>query len=160
MLELGLMKFTLKIGRLEEAEVEALLVLAWEEEWPAQTEALNRELSGLLKKEVLKRDFEAKSGKILLLSTLGKIPAKTLLLVGLGKKEELNPLKLRQIFAKLERRLKEEGIKTLALSANFEVDLISALVEGILLGSYQFLKYKSDEVKKPTREEMEVVFFS
>lgn len=157
MLEFSHMKFSLKIGDFIEASVEALLAFAWEDGWTTQAEGLDKELGGILKKEMDKRSFKAEPGKILLISSSGKIPAEKVILVGLGKKEEFNPYQIRKIFAAVSRRLKEEGIETLALTNLPDQDLIQAAVEGMLLGSYKFTKYKTEETLASA--EPEVTFF-
>lgn len=152
------MKFELKIGELDEAQVEAVVCFAWEDSWPVQTEAIDKELGGLLKKEVEKREFKAEAGKTLLVSALGKIPAEKVFLLGLGKKEELTPLKLRQLFAKLYKKIKEDGIISLAferfhLEQGGTLTQIQAAVEGFLLGGYEFKKYKTQENKEKKEKE-------
>ncbi|TSC54157.1 MAG: leucyl aminopeptidase [Microgenomates group bacterium LiPW_16] len=159
MLEFPHMKFSLKIGDLSQASVEAILTFAWEDGWSAQTEGIDREIGGILKKEVISRGFEAKPGKILLTHSLGKIPAEKVFLVGLGKKDELTPYQVRKIFAGVFRRLKEEAIATLAFANIADLDLVQAAVEGFLLGSYKFLKYKSEETKEKQTDEVEVTIF-
>ncbi len=155
------MKFEVKIGRLEEAKAEALLVFAWEnlpvgkqETWPSQTELIDREVGGLLKKEAEKRHFEAKLGRIILLSTAEKIPAEKILLLGLGQKGEMTPFKLRLALAKVTGKLKEEHLETLALAECSELSLIEAAVEGLLLGSYEFKKYQTKENKEIKEKEV------
>lgn len=147
-----MLKFEVKIGRLEEAETEAILVFAWEKDWPSQTELIDRELGGLLRKEAEKRHFEAKFGQILLFSTSEKIPAEKVILLGLGKKGEMNPYKLRLAMASVAGKLKEERIETLALTDLADLPLVEAAVEGILLGGYEFKRYKTKDETKEIKE--------
>ncbi len=153
------MKFAVKIGRLEEMEVEAILVFAWERDWPAQTELIDRALTGAIKKEAEKRHFEAKLGKMLKLSSLGKIPAEKVILLGLGQKGEMTPFKLQLALAKVVRELKEEQVETLATTNLTDLDIINSAVQGMLLGGYEFKKYQTKEDKgKQENKEKEVTF--
>lgn len=175
---ISLMKFSLKIGKLAEAAVEAILVFAFEDGWPKQMEEVDQKLGGLLNKEALRREFKAENGRLLLVPTQGKIPAEKVILVGLGKKDDFTPNQARKIIASLAKYLREQKIQSLAFDGSFtrcnlvrgvtsegaEFDFVQAAVEGILLGSYKFTKYKTEETPASAKasagkEEPEVTIF-
>ncbi len=137
------MRFDIKIGNLQDSQSEAVVVFAWEEKWLSQAEEIDKKTDGLLKKEAEKKNFRAEQGKFLFLSSGEKLPAEKVILAGLGKKSETDEFSLRQVFAALARRLKEESVVSISLSSDNEFEFISAAVEGILLGGYKFKKYKT-----------------
>lgn len=90
--------------------------------------------------------FEGKKGEILPLICQNKI------LVGLGKKENLNYINLRFAAFKLGKFLSDKEIKEIKLNIK-EQNLIDseeyvlAIVEGLYLSSYNFDYYKSEKAK-------------
>ena len=66
---------------------------------------LNNALDGIISKYVIEKDkFEAKFGQTYILQTYGKITASKILLVGLGKQEELDIAKIRELSTKLAKK--------------------------------------------------------
>jgi len=66
-----------------------------------------------------------------------------ILILGLGKKGKLKPEKLRKIGATVSRFASSKKIDSFAIEAFFPEDNSNALAEGIILGSYQFLDFKT-----------------
>ncbi|MCL4382768.1 MAG: leucyl aminopeptidase [Patescibacteria group bacterium] len=151
------MKFTLKIGSLEQAQTEAIALFVWEEGFTPYADQIDRVLGGFLKKETLRRQFKAETGKFLIVPSYKKLFAEKVILLGLGKKADFNALKARQVFAALAKKLKEEGIESLGFANQADFEFVQALVEGITLGSYQFGKYKSVGPSKEKETEKEIV---
>lgn len=117
--------------------------------------SLNDSLGDALKNISEEERFEGDVGKsIMLSSTLGKIGCKRVLMVGLGEKTDFSALTLRKIGNLVIKKVK--GLSSvIAFTPEFcnGPGHISALTEGLLLGSYGFDKYKTDnsdnnEVKK------------
>ena len=86
--------------------------------------------------------------------TAGKLGAKAAVLVGMGDPDTIDDDALRRAGAALARRsAKVEKVATTLLDAAptslDRGEAAQALAEGVALGSYQFLAYKSDA--KPTR---------
>ena len=75
--------------------------------------ALGRAISNLLKKG----EFKPGLNKSYLLHTYGKVPAKRLLLLGLGKKKDLSFDKLRQATATAARETRDLGLKARAAAS-------------------------------------------
>jgi len=98
--------------------------------------------------------FEGRRGQALAVPTAGKLGAKAAVLVGMGDPDSIDADALRRAGAALARRgAKVEKVATTLLDAAPAAldrgEAAQALAEGIALGSYQFLAYKSDA--KPTR---------
>ncbi|GJM16762.1 MAG: putative cytosol aminopeptidase [Thermodesulfobacteriota bacterium] len=114
--------------------------------------AVNDGLKGALANLAEEEGFKGDIGKSLMLSrTFGKIAAKRVLLVGLGEKSELTQNTLRKVGILAIKEIRNISSKAV-FSAEFSSSpgYVSALCEGLLLGSYEFKKYKtqnSDESK-------------
>lgn len=80
------------------------------------------------------------------LYTFSKLPARKILFAGLGNKNEFNTEKSRIISGKIIQYAKEFKIKELSiLTFNFSKDIIESFVEGIILSSYSFEKFKTSK---------------
>lgn len=156
-----MMKFEVKIVSPERLEAEALAVFIWEDEKERgrETAVLDKALGRLLKRVMEEEEFKAEAGKILTLHTHGKISALRILVVGLGKKEEFDQAVLRRNFAILGKKVKELKIKTLgfglsfAKETEFNLEQVSqGASEGLILGTYKFLRYKGEKERQEERE--------
>ncbi|MBI4066442.1 leucyl aminopeptidase [Candidatus Gottesmanbacteria bacterium] len=121
-------------------------------------------LGGMLTEVATAEEFESKEGNLLLIHSHGKIPAKRLLLVGLGEPSELTVADLQAITAKLGRKAKEVAAKRVAVSLPKELlDIFGAeracqaIVEGLILGTYTFFKHKSEESRKKEKHIEDVI---
>jgi leucyl aminopeptidase len=100
-------------------------------------------------------DFTGKKNQTLMVYTNDKIPTKRIFLVGLGKEEELTDEIIRTALGKTSREIRERGIEQIAIfidsfiHKDLKPEAVSeAIVEGILLGSFQNLKYKTEKLEE------------
>ncbi|MEG1310915.1 MAG: leucyl aminopeptidase [Romboutsia sp.] len=97
---------------------------------------------------LISKDFEGKYNKIETINTFINNDMIKVCLVGLGNKEHLNNEKIRILGGNLSKKLKlmikKDSINVDILENNLCEDGIYALVEGIILGDYDFKKYKTD----------------
>jgi leucyl aminopeptidase len=117
-------------------------------------DAVDGALDGTLASFMEESGFEGKPGETLLVPLAGRLPAKAALLVGLGKRGDQTLDGLRRAAASIARRAtKVAHVATTLVDAGPEsadaAATSQAVVEGILLGAYQFLEYKSEA--KPSR---------
>ena len=91
---------------------------------------------------------KGKSGESLLVPTTGEaLAAKAVLLVGVGAKDAASPDACRRAIGRVARQLARR--KTVATTlpqivrAKDQLEAVQATVEGVLLGSYRFDRYKS-----------------
>lgn len=85
-----------------------------------------------------------KFGLLDVLHPFAKLPARKILFIGLGNKNEFNTEKSRIISGKIIQYAKEFKIKELSIIPfNFSKEIIESLVEGIILSSYSFEKFKT-----------------
>lgn len=91
-------------------------------------------------------NFEGKFGTTYLLPTLGKTPARKVLVVGLGKENQLNNNRIREAIVKAVKKAIQMKAKSIAVDfsgINFEyADMIS---EGAMIADYAFDKYKTEK---------------
>ena len=118
---------------------------------------LNQSISKLIDdKEITGKVSETTS-----IYTYGTIKAKKILLVGLGTIENCDLETIRTIFGKLTSRFKVKEINKSLICLDSQTisklpqnqnknQFIQAVVEGLILGAYEFTKHKSDENNKQT----------
>ena len=160
------MQIEAKGGR---AEVEAaeLLVLAHCEGEPlAKPDAsgLDKALGGSLRDLLQSREFEGRAGEVLVYHTHGKVPAKRLLLVGLGKKHQLTLDAIRQALGHAVKRVRQCKVDSFTAvvpavmpRGQTPLDVAQAMTEGVILGNYQFTAYRSDNGTPTNVERMTIL---
>jgi len=111
-------------------------------------DALDAALDGRLAAFVEEARFTGKPGETLAVPTNGRLGAKAALLVGLGPRDDVTPAGLRRAAATLARRADQAtSVATTLTAAAPDADPVAvtqAVAEGIALGAYQYLAYKSD----------------
>lgn len=148
-----IMQVKVQVGRAEITSAEVLVVTHCEGEGLAKQDAalLDRALGGSLRKLVQSEEFEGKANEVLLYHTHGKVPAKRLVLVGLGKKSEVTLETIRQAMGSAAKRVRQAKVGSFAVvlptvmpEGMSLVEVVQAMVEGAILGSYQFTAYRSE----------------
>ncbi len=150
------MEFVVRKGKASEFETEALAVLLYEEDkqLPAGLQPLDEKMHGLLREIMDAGDFEGKANQIAVIYTRGAIPAKRLVLTGLGKRADLDREKLRGAFAKAAQQVRSLNVKKFALDLELggfplaAAEAVEAIAEGVYLGLYQFTPFKTLERDK------------
>jgi leucyl aminopeptidase len=99
------------------------------------------------------KQFAGDLGDSILVQTLGALPAKQVLFVGMGERAA-NAATARKAGAVVARR--SGGGKTLATTIPQAArgkapEIARAFVEGFLLGSYRYLRYKAEQNGRPNR---------
>ncbi|MDQ3914944.1 MAG: leucyl aminopeptidase [Actinomycetota bacterium] len=120
-------------------------------------EEVDAALDGALSEHLRDLQFKGKTGDVTLVPTLGRLPAKTVAVAGLGAAGEAGPAEVRRAAGAAARRLLDSP--TIALALHDPVDhprAARAALEGVLLGSYKFTDFKSDP--KPSRIQSVLVF--
>ncbi|MBD1844080.1 leucyl aminopeptidase [Cyanobacteria bacterium FACHB-63] len=109
--------------------------------------ALDQKLSGAIAELIADAEFKGKSGSTASTRIAGS-PIRKLLLVGLGKSEAFNPEALRRSGAAAAKLAKRERCKTLGVTLPLWNDdaavTTQAIVEGIELGLYKDVRFKSE----------------
>jgi len=105
-------------------------------------------IGGTLAEFMRETDFDGSRGEVLAVPTGGRLGARAALLLGVGDEETFDAAALRRAGAVLARRASSVAAvaTTLVDAAGPEIDrgaAAQAFAEGVCLGSYQFLRYKS-----------------
>ncbi|MFA4916982.1 MAG: leucyl aminopeptidase [Syntrophales bacterium] len=156
------MKVHVKKVNLAEFTSEASVVFHFERGRALEgaAELIDRASNGLIGEIVAGGDFEGKLFQTSVIYTKGSLPARRIIVVGLGKKADFNLEKLRGAFSKAARQVRELNLKGFATSMDIgnltaiaqPLDkLTEAAVEGVFLGLYQFTPFKTvdrDNIKE------------
>ena len=97
---------------------------------------------------VEKDGFNGKFGQTYLLHTYGKIPADKILIIGLGKKEEFDANKMREVVAKSVKKLQQIKAKYACFNFDINCDYGKSAAIGALIADYAFDKYKAEKADR------------
>lgn len=133
-------------------QTELLVVGVSSEQVPEQLKPIDDKLEGALGKAF--KEVRDREQPFRLVSTSGKLPAKDILLLGLG--EEINLEALRRVSGQAAKLARDVcGLTTFAtvlhettIPGTSVEERAQAVTEGVLLGSYQFLKYRTVDREK------------
>ena len=110
--------------------------------------ALGDELGIDLVAELTALAFDGAVGSIARIPTRGQVPASTVLVVGLGKRDDAGTTQLRRAAAAVaDAAERVDGLATSLHTALADVSAelaAQAVAEGLLLGSYRFSSYQTD----------------
>ena len=92
--------------------------------------------------------FEGKPAHVALVHTMGRLPARVVVVAGLGPRESMTSERVRQAAARAAQRARDAGCERLAFDMNLKGldpgEIARACAEGALLGLYRFTGYKTD----------------
>lgn len=161
------MNFETTSNGLDQISADGIVLFAFEEEKElVPTKNLlyiDKALKGFLLDSLKFDNFKGKKNKIFSFNTQKKILASKIFVLGLGKKEEFDQNKLRSAFAffvKVQKNKLSSIAVSLLESSEVKLDIqvqSQAISEGVLLGNYNFNKYKK---KEENGKELEAVIFS
>jgi len=146
--------------RIEKAEAEKypcelLLLFSFESPQPLEgvIEKIDQGWKGGISQILKEGDFKGELFECKLFHTHGLLPAKRVLLTGLGKKEEFDLEKWRGASAKAGQFIRDAGLKRFAFQVEkfenvSEEALTEAFIVGLRLGTYQFKELKTQEREK------------
>ncbi len=150
------MEILVKKGDLTEEVCDLLIINEFEGVDPGgATGAINKATNGLIGKIWKEEGFGGKSGESILIRTEGIIPAKRVMVVGLGKKENFGMEAVREAAAVSFEAAKKLGLKKIvsilhgAGWGNLKpIDSAQAMAEGVYLAAYQFDRFKKMKPNK------------
>jgi len=108
-----------------------------------EAEDLDGRLDGRLIEHLQSAAFEAKPGEVVSMTTLGALPARTIVVAGLGARGTIAPKDVRRAAAVAARAVPEASEVACALPSLGEEGW-SAAAEGFALSGYRFDAYKSE----------------
>ena len=135
---------------LEKIKADALALGVFEDGMTGNAKHTDSMLNGKISHAVkrLKPEF----GSLQAISTLGKINAENIILVGLGRKKDLDTERIRKATAAAAKAARDTRMKTIATDLNMlhkdAEKAAQAVAEGAMLGLYKFEKYKAKKTNK------------
>lgn len=148
------MKITLGLSG-SGAEVDLFAVLVAEEDLAGDTllNDLDEALAGALRTAIKDDEFTGKRDATLAVMTYGKLPARKVLLIGLGPAAKITAIELRAAAAKAAKVANADKATKLHLGLRGPGDAaeLRAATEGVSLGCYRFTKYLTGD-RRPKKE--------
>jgi len=157
------MQVEIQSGNLVEQAVDALILgIAPGRALENEAAALDDRLHGALKQALDDNDFNGKVGSALVIPTLGQIPARRLVITGIGEAKGRRAQDLTRAWGRAARAARDAGAHTVASVAPPNVgegiaESFRAATEGVVLALYRFLAYRT--VDLPAKEVDTFTFF-
>jgi leucyl aminopeptidase len=150
------MKVTVIKGYIAEFKSEAIVIPHFEDvkELKGKVKLLDKKSGGLIREIISGGDFEGKHLQVSVSYTRGSIPAKRIIMIGVGKKADFTLEKLMTAYATAARQVRSLKLKEFSTSLDFVSinqplgQIAQAIVEGVSLGLYQFTPFKTVERDK------------
>jgi leucyl aminopeptidase len=137
------MIFSIKKEKLEKVKSDLLILGLFENQSTKHLKNLDNLIGGAIRKSIPSL-FKGEFSEMYAINTLNNLPTKNLLLVGLGKKKDFNSEKLRKLSALSAKYARSAGHKNITFNIHNDCEKSATpLVEGIILGLYRFIKYKT-----------------
>jgi len=128
------------------------------------TGGVDKALDGAITQLIAAGEIKGKSGELTLVHSLGKIPAKRVIVAGLGKQAGFNVDSIRRVSAEACRFARSKAAKRVATIVHgggvggIEPEKAAqAITEGAILGLYRFRKHISKEPENGDVQELLVV---
>ncbi len=149
------LEFITATGKLEEQDAECIVASAFEGKLSPDAERIDRLLNGEISAAMKRKEFEGKSGSLMVLRTLGKLKARKIIILGLGKEKDYS----KQI-AESAAATAFQAVKNDCESIAFKVSHsdLPAVVGTAIVCSYDFQEWKTVERKEQKLRKVSFVF--
>ncbi|MDQ6713773.1 MAG: hypothetical protein M3Z28_11390, partial [Candidatus Dormibacteraeota bacterium] len=151
----------------EKAEADALILPIFEGQStvPPEAAALDKKLKGAITQLITEREFRGKFMELVPVHSLGSVPSKWTVLVGLGKPAELDLVRLRNALQAAGRVLRKRGHRKIAVLLPGAVaatagaaEMARAATEGIGLSNFDAGSLKTRHEQAVTQiEELSII---
>jgi leucyl aminopeptidase len=111
-----------------EARTDAVIVTAFEDGLSDAAAAVDRALEGLLAEMRESREIRGKFAESTVIRTLGRLPARHLLVLGLGRRDQLDSFRLHNAFQFAGKALRGRGVR--GVSAYLDRSLVDSVADG------------------------------
>lgn len=141
------MKFEVKTGDICKFKCDAIIVNLFEgvSKPGGATGAVDKALDGAISSIIKTGEIKGKQGESHVIHSLGKLPARLIVVAGLGKKDDLTLDRVRNMMGDVARVLRSHKCRTAATILHGAgaggmqpADVAEAIIEGFMLGAYQF----------------------
>ena len=123
------------------------------------TGAVDRALDGAISALIADKEIKGKQSQISMIHTLGKLPTKRVIVLGLGRREKFSVNVVRDVSGAVARYLRRIGVSRAATIAHGAgiggLDASAsaqAMAEGTALGLYTFNQYRTNRTDEPDNE--------
>ncbi len=151
-------------GDIAVVEAGAIVVNVFEDmEHPeGETAVVDKALDGAISELISQGEIKGKLNQITVIHTLGKLPAKRVVVAGLGKQPDVTQDKVRGVVAEVCRLLQRKSVSDVVTVAQGQgiagitpEGAAQAITEGALLGTYEFRRHitkaaENGEIKQLT----------
>lgn len=147
------MKVEIIKDQIKEVMADAIVIGIYEgiKSLDSKLHSIDQELGGIIAEMISDGSFKGKEGETLLIHSLGRIPAKKIILLGLGKEEHFKEDTIRRLTAKAVKEAEKTnastvGIIPIGLDRNIAAETVGqCIMEGAKLALYKFNKYKTTD---------------
>jgi leucyl aminopeptidase len=152
------MKVTVTVTPLASVDADALVLGLYAEEPKLRdaVAALDRAVGGQIAEVLTAERFQGKPGQVTYVHAGGRLPARRIVIVGLGKRPDLTLETVRRAASAGLRRARELGARTVAIETLGDrlptAARAHAVIEGAILGAYVFDRYKREKSDKRVEE--------
>ena len=162
------MKFEVAAGDISVCDTDAIVVNLFEgvTRPSGATGAVDTALDGAISRLIGDGEIKGKRGEVTIIHTLGKIAPARVVVAGLGKSSDFDAEAVRSVSGETARRLQKIGVSrfsTIAHGAGIggmdAAQSAQAIVEGTVLGLYDFDRFKSSKDGGTAVETVEIVEF-
>ncbi|MEN6357187.1 MAG: leucyl aminopeptidase [Armatimonadota bacterium] len=163
------MEFKAKQGSLQDQQSDIVIVNLFEgvKHPGGGTGAVDQALHGAISDAIRDEEFDGNLGDTLVIRTLGTIPAKYVIVVGLGKNADFDLLKAMRASARAARKCRELRAKTVSsilhgagIGGLPVEDCARAVTLGAIFGTYEYTDLKTEKVKENPIEQFNIVELS
>ncbi len=162
------MKFEVAAGDISGRDTDAIIVNLFEgvSRPGGATGAVDKAMDGAITGLIADGEIRGKRGEISIIHTLGKIAPARVVVAGLGKASDFDAEVVRSVSGETARRLRSIGVSafsTIAHGAGIggmdATEAAQAIVEGTVLGLYEFNRFKSSKEGGSSVDTVEIVEF-
>ncbi|PYM06835.1 MAG: leucyl aminopeptidase [Candidatus Rokuibacteriota bacterium] len=152
------MKVSLLTKPLHAADGDVLIVGAYAEDkrLPEPLAHLDRTLGGQMAEVLKEEQFQGKTGQLSHFYTAGRVPAKRVMVVGLGARGQVTAETVRRAAAAGVRRARDLGARVVSIDVLGDPlplgQRARAVVGGAILGTYTFERYRKEKTDKVVEE--------
>ena len=158
------MKIKVNQSNLQDADADVILVDIFEgaELSSSTVSVLDQALNGAISDLVKNQDLRGKLNETVVLYSQGALPAPRVIVVGLGKVENVSSDRVREAAATGAKKARELGCKSIAMTVfgGGQLDVALAaqgMVEGVLLGLYRWRANHTNIVERENPETLTVI---